>query len=59
MLLSWREIMLQNKKWSSVALVKFLIDAQVTPKLLSIDAITDMARKILPSHSPEEQAFYS
>ena len=46
--------MLQNKKLSSISLIKFVIDAQITPKLLSIDFITDILRKVMPAQTQAE-----
>jgi hypothetical protein len=54
MLLSWREIMLQNKKLTSISLVKFLIDSSILPKFISVDNFQDLMRKVLPSHTQIE-----
>lgn len=57
-LLTWREIMHQNKKLSAISLIKFMVDSQIITKLVSLEILVDQMRKIMPSNNPTEQLFY-
>ena len=37
-MLSWREIKLQNKKLTTISLVKFLMETILIPRFISIDS---------------------
>ncbi len=45
-MLVWREIAIQNNKMTSFGLLKFLADADVIPRLLGPEALSDIVTKI-------------
>ena len=59
LLLSLREINLQNKKWSYTSLILFLKESETCPHLTSIEHIEEMMRLIIPNTNPKQQEFYS
>ena len=50
-LLTWREIKIQNKKLTSISLIKFMVDSLIIPKLVGLDIIMDFMRKIMPPNN--------
>jgi len=57
--LSYREILLQNKKWSLYSLVLFLKESETAPHLLTVEHIEEYLRMIVPGTNQKQQEFYS
>jgi hypothetical protein len=45
-MLTWREISIQNKKMSSVGLVKLLREADIIPGLISPEHVSEICSKV-------------
>lgn len=58
-LLTLREIILQNKKWTFTSLIHFLKDSETTPHMVSIEHIEEIMRFIIPNVNSTQQEFYS
>jgi len=56
-MLTWRELQLQNKGMSPYALIKFLKDADLIPNLLNIENLEEIMMKIVPPTSSKEHEF--
>ena len=59
LLLSFREILLQNKRWSYVSLVLFLRESETSPHLITVEHIEEFLRMIVPGTNSKQQEFYS
>lgn len=45
-MLVWREIAIQNNKMTCFGLLRFLVDADVIPRLLGPEALNDIVSKV-------------
>lgn len=45
-MLVWREIAIQNNKMTSFGLLKFLVDADVVPRLLGPENLNEIVAKV-------------
>ena len=59
LLLNFREMLLQNKKWSYISLVLFLKESETTPHLITVESIEEFLRMIVPNINAKQQEFYS
>lgn len=59
LLLSHREILLQNKRWSFNSLILFLRESETTPHLTTIETVEDTMRIIVPYTNSKQQEFYN
>jgi len=50
-MLVWREIAIQNNKMTGFGLLKFLVDADVIPRLLGPENLNDIVAKITVRHT--------
>ena len=55
LLLSFREMLLQNKKWSYVSLVLFLRESETSPHLITVEHIEEFLRTIVPGTNSKQQ----
>jgi len=58
MMLVWREIAIQNNKMTSFGLLKFLVDADVIPRLLGPENLNEIVQKITPPITIKEHNFF-
>lgn len=58
LLLTERELDLQNKKMTAVSFVRFLREAECVPHLINIEHIEDCLSRVVPSTVPKENDFY-
>jgi len=58
MLLSHREVELQNKRMSLVGFVRFLKEADVVPHLINVESVEDILARVVPAAMPKESEFY-
>jgi len=58
LMLVWREIAIQNNKMTSFGLIKFLVDADVIPRLLGPEALSDIVTKVTPPITIKEHNFF-
>lgn len=57
-LLTHREIELQNKKMSSISFIRFLKEAEVLPHLINVEHVEDILSRVVPGTNPKENEFY-
>ena len=55
LLLSFREILVQNKKWSYISLILFLKESETSPHLITIEHVEEFLRMIVPNISSKQQ----
>ena len=55
LLLSQREITLQNKKWAYTSIILFLKESETTPHLTTIEHIEETMRIIVPNVNSKQQ----
>lgn len=58
LLLTHREIELQNKKMSALGFIRFLKDADVVPHMINIDHVEEILSRITPPSGIKENEFY-
>lgn len=58
LLLTWKEVALQNKKLTSYALIQFLKEAQIVPIIMNIEPFEDIMMKMVPQVHQKENEFY-
>lgn len=58
LLLTEREIDLQNKKMTAVSFVRFLRESEIVPHLINIEHVEDCLSKVVPGTVPKEKDFY-
>lgn len=51
-LLTQREVELQNKKMSAVSFIRFLKEADILPHLINIEHVEDILSKVVPVSNP-------
>lgn len=59
MLLTFREMVLQNKKWSYFSLILFLKESETSPHLITVEHTEDFLRFLVPNINSKQQEFYS
>ena len=57
-MLTWDEIMVQNKKMSTAALIRLMKDANVFSNIMNIERFEDIIVKMVPPISSRESEFY-
>lgn len=55
LLLTFREMLLQNKRWSYISLVLFLKESETAPHLITVEHIDDFLRMIIPYVNQRQQ----
>lgn len=58
LLLSQREVELQNKKMTAVSFIRFLKEADILPHLINVEHVEEILSRIVPSVNPKENEFY-
>ena len=59
LLLTFREMLLQNKKWSYISFILFLKESETTPHLMTVEHIEEFFKFIIPNVNHKQQEFYS
>lgn len=58
LLLTEREIDLQNKKMTAVSYVRFLRESEIVPHLINIEHVEECLSRVVPGTVPKENDFY-
>jgi hypothetical protein len=58
LLLTQREVQLQNKKMTAVSFIRFLKEADILPHLINVEHVEEILNRVVPSVNPKENEFY-
>ena len=58
LMLSWKELALENKRMSIFGFIRFLKEAALVPNYLSVEIVEEILLKTVPPVVPKENDFY-